>query len=149
MRVQYHRVLQTVETWRRRALALVLDKPVCPVSLCSPGLVFLSAGFRGGGPGSAHGQQVQQSGGAHSGERGTQIVGFLLLLLRHLFVSFNYPAFFPFLTHSPSPPLLTFVLPQCSLIPPLPPLWPPLHTFIHFTSPFHFFPPPFIPLLLL
>lgn len=40
-------------------------------------MVRLSPGVGGGGPGSPHSQQVQQSGGAHSGECRTQIVGFL------------------------------------------------------------------------
>lgn len=33
-----------------------------------------SPGFRGGGPGPAHSQQVQQSGGAHPGERRLEVV---------------------------------------------------------------------------
>lgn len=37
--------------------------------------LYLSSGVGGSGPGSAHSQQVQQSGGAHPGERRTQIVG--------------------------------------------------------------------------
>lgn len=41
-----------------------------------------SPGFRGGGPGPAHGQQVQQSGGAHPGERRLEVVGLPACLSR-------------------------------------------------------------------
>lgn len=63
-----------------------------------------SAGVRGGGPGPTHNQQVQQSGGAHSGECGTQIVGFLFpdIITSPTLTSLNLISS-PFLLLAPSP----------------------------------------------
>lgn len=65
--------------------------------LCFP------SGVGGGGPGSAHNQQVQQSGGAHAGECSTETVGFPL---SSKLISSSHT----FLSESFTSPLLSFLL---------------------------------------
>ncbi len=82
--------------------------------------VVLFPGVGGGGPGSAHCQQVQQSGGAHAGECRTQIVGFLFPDITtspacHLSVFNLISSLFLLLTSSPLKHSSASLLLYCSL----------------------------------